>query len=260
MRNKIGIVLLLLIIIPGFVFAQSSTGGRRRGASTVSLTVTANVQAQVEIRTAGTTKDALANASTYQGRTPFTQADLAKGAYTVTVSANGYESQTRQIDLQDNQTINFNLQQINFQLRVISNVPAAQIYINNQSVGRGSVTQTNRPGNYRVRVTASGYNEFNTTVNLNEDKVVNVVLQPSMGTVNIDIPATVLDPRVNNAVSQVRIFVDGTQQNATTLQLRPGRHAIRISSGGLSSEKMIDVRAGEVYTIEVFMGFNVNSN
>jgi len=258
MKKKIFLIFIVLTLVSTALIAQSSSGGRSRSRN-VSLTVTANVSADVIIQ-GGRAKDGSVTTGTFQGRTPFTQANLPKGTYSVTVSANGYTSQTQQVDLQGNQTLNFNLQAANFSLRVTSNVPSSQIFINNRSVGRGNVSLSYQPGSYRIRVSAPGYNDYNANIVLNENKVVNAVLQPSMGTVNISIPTTALDPRVNNARNQVRIFVDGSPQNATTLQLRPGRHAIRVTSGGLSSERMIEVQAGEVYTIEVFMGFNVNRN
>jgi hypothetical protein len=111
-----------------------------------------------------------------------------------------------------------------------------------------------------VRVAAPGYTDFIASVNLNQNQTVNAVLQPAMGTLNLIVPNELLDRRGENPYAQIKLYVDGSFQNGTSFQLTPGRHVIRVSSGGLSFERMVDITAGQAYNLEVFMGFTVNGN
>ena len=95
---------------------------------------------------------------------------------------------------------------------------------------------------------------------MNQNQILNAVLQPAMGTLNLIVPAELLDRRGENPYAQIKLYVDGSFQNGTSFQLTPGRHAIRVSSGGLSFEKMVDIYAGQTFNLELFMGFTVNGN
>ncbi len=331
MRNKIVfIILIAFLLLPGTLFAQRSTGGRR--PTTVELSVVANVsKARVEVFQAGS------GTAAFTGSSPFVQA-MAKGSYTVTVSASGYESQTQSVNLQANQTLNFTLQaatvalrvtsnapgalvkvmpanrsnvvasgnatfnanlergnyqvevsasgyitatqnvnmtrnqniNINLQpalvaLRVTSNVPTAQVQVlparGSNVVASGNITFSANleKGQYRVQVSASGYVTETRDVNMTRNQNVNINLRPATGTVNIIIPATILDLRKGNPASQVEVHIDGIQQEGNTaFQLRPGNHTVRISSGAFNVQRNLNIAAGQTYDFEIYMGISVN--
>lgn len=250
MKKSIVLVISLLLLFVAGAYAQS-TGGR--GGSS-SSTPTALPRVTVNANVPGA--DVLINGSV-RGQAPIT-ISLNPGTYTIRVVGRGYNDWQQNIRVNGDMTVNANLAPANFSLSVRTNVPGAQVFINNQNRGRGNVNQSLPPGNYQVRVTAPGYTDYNVTVNLNQNQTVNAVLQPAMGTLNIIIPTNVLDLRVGNPQAQIKVFVDGSPQNGSTFQLTPGRHAVRISSGGMSTERMFDIVAGQSYNIEVFMGFTVN--
>jgi len=254
MTKKLFFFSLLLMILLSPLTAQS-VGGRGSGSGSTSppvvlhkVTVNANVNGC----------DVYINGSK-NGMTPMSVM-LPPGNYTIRVAKRGYNDWIQTVNVNGDMTINANLAAPTFNLTVTTNVPAAEIFVNGANQGRGRLNQALAPGNYQVRVAAPGYSDFTATVNLNQNQTVNAVLQPAMGTLNLIIPAEILDRREGNPSAQIKLHVDGSPQNSTSLQLTPGRHVIRVSSGGLSFERMVDITAGQAYNLEVFMGFTVNGN
>ncbi|MBI9104637.1 MAG: PEGA domain-containing protein [Spirochaetales bacterium] len=250
-RNKIVIILMMAaLLLPGMLFAQRATGGRR--SSNVELTVQCNVRgANVEV-TPQESKD------TQRGSAPATFT-VAKGAYTITVSANGYDTATQSVNLTAAQTVNITLQPTEFALRVTSNVPTALVQIkapngSNVGTGRVALTENLRPATYEITVSADGYNTATRSVSLSRNQTINVDLTPAMGTVNIVIPAAFLDVRNGNPSDQVEVYVDGQKQSSNrSVQMRPGRHTIRVSSGGFNIQQIVNIAAGDSRTLELFM-------
>ena len=114
------------------------------------------------------------------------------------------------------------------------------------------------PGTYSVTVQAPGFNSYSESFTLTGPKVISVTLQPAMGTVSVVLPAASINTDMKGGHwSQIQIYVDGAIQRGQTLQLPPGRHLIKITSGGLQAEGFYDIQAGVSYTIEPFMGLNL---
>ena len=55
------------------------------------------------------------------------------------------------------------------------------------------------------------------------------------------------------------IHIDGASVKGTQGQFFPGRHTIRIVSGGMAAETFLDAQAGRVYTIEPMLGISIGS-
>jgi hypothetical protein len=108
-----------------------------------------------------------------------------------------------------------------------------------------------------VRLTAPGYQDANTTLNLNRSDSVTIVLQPAFATVNINLNPAFADPQNRNAMAQVRVFIDGNMQNGTSFQLSAGRHNIRITSGAFSVAGDYEFAAGRNYTIEPMLSLQL---
>ena len=239
---------------------ESQTVNINLQPSTVALRVAANVNgARVQVLGPGSQSQAGA------GTVPFS-ANLHKGSYRVVVSANGFETETRQVNLQSDQNISFNLKPSTVSLRITSNVPTAQVSVlgpnsRNQAAG-GKVTFSADllMGSYEVIVSAAGYNTATRTINLTGNQNLNITLTPAMGTVNLIIPAEFLDLRQGNPTGQMAVYIDGLPQDGNrTFQIRPGNHTIRVSSGAFNVQKNITVQAGDVYNFEIFMELRVSS-
>lgn len=104
----------------------------------------------------------------------------------------------------------------------ISTTPAnAQIYIDNIPQ-RGRSFNLNA-GTYTVRATAPGFNEFTTSVNLNQNQDLNVVLQP-----------TQFSLIVNSNIQGALVYVNNEQLGLTnfTTRLDPGTYQVQVSVPG----------------------------
>jgi hypothetical protein len=161
------------------------------------------------------------------------------------------------VNLARNETVNLELQMNRLALSVNCNVIGAQVYINNALVGTTPFNGSFAPGSYAVRVTAPGYSEANTVVNLNRNETLSIILQASQVSVQISIPPAFLDPQNKNALAQVKVFIDGQFYNGFSFSLPAGRHNIRISSGGLSFAADYDFAAGRNYVVEPAFSWNV---
>ncbi len=258
--KKITALLLVLLLMSSVsVFAQR---GGSLGGSTSTQSATYSLTVNCDIRTAAVLIVPVNGNSQTRGKAPFT-VQLAPGGYRVTVSYPGFNAETKEINLNSNSTLNFNLQQQNVNLTVTSNVQNARVVIqgngiNGQISGNASFTANLTPGTYTVRVNAPGYSPVQQTVNVNSTMTLNIPLQPQTARVNIIIPNSMLDYTTSNPAGRIKIYDNGSEINGNVLELLPGQHTIRVTSGGLAVQETITVRAGEVYNFELDFGFKIN--
>lgn len=217
------------------------------------LTIRSNVRDARVVITGGSIRGQLL------GSAPFT-ARLAMGTYMITVTAPGHLAAQRQITLNGSQTVNINLESESYSLTVTSNVDDAKVFIkggniNGQLTGNTNMSVQLQQGTYRIKVNAPGYYAEERTVVFNQSTTVSFQLQPRTGRLEIIIPNNMLDYSQPNPANQIRIYDNGSLVNGTSLQLNPGQHTIRITSGGLAAQQTINVRAGESYRIELNFGF-----
>jgi hypothetical protein len=190
------------------------------------------------------------------GAAPLT-VPLERGNHSLRVTAPGYEDYNEMISVRGEMTFSAVLQGRAYRLSVTANVVGAQVYVNNAPVGSTPFEGRFAAGTYDVRVTASGYQEATTTINLGRDESLAFALQSAVSVVNIRISPAFLDPQNRNALAQVKVYIDGNFVNGFTFQLPAGTHNIRISSGGLSVSGDFDLAPGRSYTIEPNFGLVV---
>ena len=212
-----------------------------------TLSVTANVQgAEVVIN------------GNPAGRTPFSS-QVPQGSSTVTVRAPGYLDFSQNVVVSGPVQVNANLQPLQATLSVSANVQGAEVLINGNPAGRTPFSAQLPQGSYTVLVRAPGYLDFSQNLLLSGPVSVNAVLQPLAASFQVAVPEAYVNKDLKGGHwSQIMIYVDGVlQRGATGGQLLPGRHVIRVTSGGMAVETVVEAQAGRTYVLEPFMGVSV---
>jgi hypothetical protein len=174
---------------------------------------------------------------------------VSAGSHTLLVQANGYRDWQRTVNVTSDTTIRAELIPETYSLQVEPNVSSAQVYINGRRVGSGRVVENLTPGTYEIRISAPGHIDFAATVRLNSNEVLRASLRPAPARVIVDIPDDIQTPGIKDVISLVKVFVNGRLQPSRTFELDPGRHSIRLTSGGFSVEQTYILDAGRTYRI-----------
>lgn len=232
---KKGLLLALAaMFVASVLTAQSATGGRSRSRS-YEITITSNASGfSVWVDGQG-----------IKGNTT----SVSPGNHTIVVRADGYRDWQQTVNITSNTTIRAEMIPDTYSLRVQPNISTAQVYINGRRVGAGSVVETLRPGTYQVRISAPGYIDFSATVRLNSDEVLRASLRPAPATVIVEVPSEIQTPGIKDVISLVKVFLNGRLQPSSVFEVDPGRHTIRITSGGFSVEQTYILDAGRTYRI-----------
>jgi len=218
MKKNILIItgIILLIILPAaLVTAQSTSTGRagRRRASTFTLTITSNVKgASVYI-----------NGAPRKGSPPMSVSGLNPGDYTITVRAPGYEDFNITVTINSDQTVHANLRPSTYQLTVTANVKGASVYINDSLKGSIPFHGDFPPGNYKVTVTADGYDNFTGEVPLNKNE-----------TIHANLKRTTFKLTITSNINGANVFIDGAFKGNIPHHetLQPGTYTVKVSANG----------------------------
>lgn len=146
---------------------------------------------------------------------------VSRGPHRLNVRAEGYLDWNGMVNVTNNMTLPVRMSPAGFPITVRVNVPNASIFIDGVNVtGTGRAVTS---GSHTIRVTAPGYQEYNTAVTVTGPLTLDVVLQPAgfLLTVNANVAdATVT---VNNAPKG---------QVPYSEYLPPGTYSVRVSAYG----------------------------
>ncbi len=198
---------------------------------------------------------------------------ISAGQHTLQVSAPGYQDFNTLLDIAGPPApVEITLQAAGVLLTVNANVPTATVIVNNAAKGDVPYSEYLPPGAYVVRVSADGYADYIASVTLDKPLTVSAKLKAlakpdtTPGILTLVIPQTFIDPdvRANDPAGQVKIYVDNKLANANRalsgIVVSPGRHHIRVSSGGLSIDVGdITVQPGMSYVIELALDAQVRA-
>ena len=238
-----GTILFTLIVLPTAAQVQNLD---QQARNLVAVTIISNVR-----------NAAIFVNGTRSAQTTPAVLQLAAGKYSITVAAPGYGESTRDIAVTRPVTVSFDLQPAGFGLSVQSNIKGAQVYLNGSFVGVTPYSAVHPAGTYTVRVTASGYTDYQTQVTLSRDAVVNAVLRPSLAQVRFSVPINIHSTGGRPASAWIRLSIDGVDYPEPVFTLPAGQHLVRITMGSLYYEQLFVFDPGASYLISPFIGVSV---
>lgn len=137
----------------------------------------------------------------------------------------------------------------------INVVPShATIIVDNAQIRGNSVSFP--AGTHTILVKADGYYDYSATVQVNQDMVLPINLQPLMASLSIKLPYSPAG-RHKRGSNRIQIYIDGNLQAGQSFQVSPGRHTIRIVTDNFQSESSFDAVAGQNYTVEPYLGIDI---
>ncbi|MFW5710974.1 MAG: PEGA domain-containing protein [Spirochaetia bacterium] len=166
---------------------------------------------------------------------------LTPGTYQVRVSMPGRGEYKTTIEMTSNAKIlEVNLSSPhNYRLAVDANVRGADVYVDNKLVGQTPYSGSHPADTYRVEVSAGGYRDSSSRVELDRNRTVTFNLQPSRIQVRIELADSIISRKVHNWDKRLRVYVDGNRINGVEFRVSPGTHTIRVDAGLLTVEKDI---------------------
>jgi hypothetical protein len=154
---------------------------------------------------------------------PGNQARVAGGPHNVKVHADGYADFIGPVVVTGNQTFTVNLQMLqpSYPLTIRVNVPDAVVILDGADV-TGMVPSV-FAGSHTVQVTANGYRDYNTVLNVNGAMAIDVVLQSAgfLLTVNVNVANATVS--VNNMMKGPAPF---------SMAFGRGTYTVRVSAPG----------------------------
>jgi hypothetical protein len=152
---------------------------------------------------------------------------LNPGTYTLKLQKAGYETYNEQFNLSTTLTKNINLTPIvkNYDISFSSNPSGAKIYINNQYKGTTPKSLTLEEGNYTVRLSMNGYEDYTETINLDRNISRNITLTPIQQNYNLS---------VSSNPSGASIYLNNSYYGQTpmTISLIEGNYNLQLQMNG----------------------------
>lgn len=178
---------------------------------------------------------------------------LPAGQYTLRVSAAGYQDFQQTITIQNGQTLRVNVslqqQQVNGTLQVFA-PEGSSVTLDGVLIGRGDTSRVVPAGQYTVRVTLNGFQDFQQVVNIGNGQTVNVQvnLQP------IAREGTLV---VRSNIAGARVFINGNEvgvinsNGSLTVQGLPiGSHElVLIAPNYRASVQTFSINGGQATTV-----------
>ena len=171
------------------------------------------------------------------------------GQYTVRVSLNGFQDFQQVVNVQAGQTVtvnvNLNAIAVNGTLQVNVNPNGANVSLDGVLIGRGDTNRVLPAGQYTLRVSLGGFQDFQQTVNIQNGQTtrVNADLQQVQVNGNLQIIAP-----AGSSVS-----IDGVliARGNTNRVIPAGQYTVRVTLNGFQDfQQVVNVQAGQTTTVQ----------
>ena len=202
------------------------------------------------------------DSTTIQGNVAY----VSPGPHRLNVHADGYSDWNGMVNVQNSMAFSVRLNPAGFPLTILVDAPGAVILVDGADVT--GMNPRVAAGAHTIRVSAPGFRDYNSMIDVNAPLTLNVVLQlsPSNSVLTFVIPPSFRDPDTNpgDPRGQVRIFVDDMLANPDLemegIPIAPGNHRIRIASGAFSVQLGdLVVQPGQSYMVELSMDMKVRA-
>lgn len=258
--RSVGNTPLTVRVVPGRQDVELRLAGYEPYRTSVNVNPgqTVNINATLE-RTRPSTGTLVVNSSPqgaqvyvdgrFVGNTPLS-IFINPGRTDVEIRLDGYDTYRTSVVINPGQTVTINAtlnpQRRTGVLSVNSSPSGADVYIDNQRVGRTPYSAQLNEGTYDVRVSLPGYADYRTTVRVerNQETRINAQLVPLRAQLTI------------SANVEARVFVDGQEvgsvgpSGAVRFDVDPGRHQVVLLAPGYRVfVTEVSLRSGENETI-----------
>ena len=179
-----------------------------------------------------------------------TRRTVPAGQYTVRVSLGGFQDFQQAITVQGGQTVTVNADlrsiAVNGTLEVNVSPNGANVSIDGVLIGRGDTTRVLPAGQYTLRVSAAGFQDFQQTVNIQNGQTTraNVTLQPIQ---QVNGNLQIIAPAGSN------VSIDGVliARGNTNRVLPAGQYTVRVTLNGFQDfQQVVNVQAGQITTVQ----------
>ncbi|MBN1698577.1 MAG: PEGA domain-containing protein [Spirochaetales bacterium] len=170
----------------------------------------------------------------YKGEAPLT-VSVSRGSHRIRATSPGYKDAETTINITKNTTFSIDLEKAGrddesqmFSVRIKSNVNGAKIYIDDRYMDEAPATIRVSKGRHSMRVTANGYEDYTTTINITRNTTLSADLKKAIRFYNL---------RIDANVKRARVYINGRQEEGyapVNVKLEQGRYAIEVRKRGYS--------------------------
>jgi formylglycine-generating enzyme required for sulfatase activity len=151
---------------------------------------------------------------------------LSKGSHTLRISKQGFKSVSETINVSENKVLfNFTLSEVELEQVLIKSVPTeARIYLDNVEKGVTDKGLFLYPGQYRLKLSKTGYLEVNKSITVSEggNNTFSYTLSKNSGSLSLNVTPSGTKVLINKE----------DYSNRSNIEIAPGRYKVEISKIG----------------------------
>ncbi len=151
------------------------------------------------------------------GETPFF-ANIPKDFYKFSFEKKGFEQVVKEIHIKKNESIQINMKEIAFYLKIETNAKSARVFIDGKEKGRTPFKRKLKEGIYKIEIKKEDYDDYSEKVILTENIVKKINLRQNT-----------FQFELTSKPSNSKVFIDGKERGVTPFmtKLKEGTYTIK---------------------------------